>query len=532
MSSLRWGNVWAKRSGMARWTLAALVAGCAGLLGIQQAGAQITPRQLLGKSVSEKKTLEEYPDLENAVKRAENGDFDGARMKLNDAMKDHPKWPPAELILAKLMAAANQGGAARAELEKCVKNSPDDPEAYVVFGETALNERRFTDAGLNFGKAIQVAADFKGSENRKKDCLTRAEAGMATVGQAREDWAGAQQHLEAWIQQDPSNAAAHQQLGRALFKADTDENKANSLAKVKAEFAKAVDLDEKSIPPGIAIAQLFTEAKNLEMAEKYIDMEVTTQQKDDAAQLAVMLAAARWALDANKAEKALDFSDKAIAADKEKTALEAKFIKGVAARVLNKPDVAEQCLEEVYIASPSNFAASNQLALVLGEQTGGPDHKKKQEAGLELAKLNAQLYCQKDSPAAQQDPARNAEAASTLAWILFKVNPKDKKSQEVINAIEKTGNVPPDCLYYAAYIINEKDGDSDKALKLLDLSLKGNRFFVHREEAKELAASLRDQGADSHHKPKKEHKEDKPETSKTPDTGTGAGAGAGNGTPK
>src|SRR5207237_1319006 len=92
------------------------------------AGKTVT-ELLIGDAVSGADTPQ-YKDVTDAVTRAGNGDWQGAKSLLDKARTNNPnKLPPTEILLAKIMILAKQGPSARAQLEEAVKTNPKDPEA-------------------------------------------------------------------------------------------------------------------------------------------------------------------------------------------------------------------------------------------------------------------------------------------------------------------------------------------------------------------------------------------------------------------
>ena len=124
-------GAWACRaSKMSRWGLLGLLAGCAGWLSTGQARAADSALEaLIGGAVD--LTSGDYSDVSKAITRFNRSDLEGARFNLEKAKKEHPKLPPAELMLAQLLSMANQGPAVRAELENCVKLHPEDPRGEI-----------------------------------------------------------------------------------------------------------------------------------------------------------------------------------------------------------------------------------------------------------------------------------------------------------------------------------------------------------------------------------------------------------------
>jgi tetratricopeptide (TPR) repeat protein len=489
------GPAFIGRSGAIRWGLVALLAGVVGLVSGSQAKAQITVQTLLGKSVSDP-TPEEFPEVKSAIKRFTNKDAEAALSLLQDAKRKNNKLPPAEMMLADMWIMANQAAQVRSALEECVKNNPDDPEAYLVLGDLAFSDRRVAEAELLFGKAEQLAATFKDNPKRAIDFRGRAEAGLAAVAESREQWDSAQKYLTNWLKivepvagnvpgaTNTVAANAHDRLGRVLFHADTNAKKATGARDAYEQFQLAVADDPKSISADIALAQLYEDTKMHDKAKTFISRAVTHPPKDPDSQFVTLLAAARWALDTNQAEDAFNYASQAFNLDqKSMQALEAEFLMGVAARIKGDTKTAEQALQDVVLKSPGNFAASNQLAQVLAEQR---TDKVKQERGLEIA-MNNQAAAQAEG--ARGDKAKAIEAAATLGWALFNMN-RIPQADQVTQAIINTGVASPDILYYRARLF-EEHGQTKEAVVSLKQSLSNSRgFFVHREDAQQLLAKL------------------------------------------
>ncbi len=447
-----------------------------------------------------------FKDVEEAITRFNHGDVKGARLMLREARtgKDgNKKLPPPELMLAQMLAAANQGQLARAELENCVKVNPEDPEAYLIFGDQAFSEQRFTDAEMEFSRAKELAGKFTENAKRQRNFLIRSEAGLAAVAEAREQWDNAKSHLEAWLQivdsptapagggpRDAASAPAHERLGRVLFKADKSADKQAGARAAYRQFKMAVEADDKSVSADIALAQLYEEAKLHEDAKKFVGKAVLSLPRESTTQLATLLAAAHWALETEQIDEARDYSAQALKVDPK--SLEAKFLRGVSARLLGDTSTAERLLEEVFLASPTNFSASNQYAQVLAEE----NDKDKRAKALEIARINDKMF------GGQNGGARGIETAATLGWVLFEMG-KVTEAAQVMQAIVQTGNANPDSLYYCARIFDVRN-QPEQAVKFLQEALK-NKAFVHRKEAKQLLAKLG--GTEGTDKPKDSDKE-------------------------
>ena len=135
-----------------RLTAAIALTLLAGILAPADASAQITVKDLLGKFITDVPPAM-GKDVQDAITAFTNAKFGDARELLKAANEKYPQLPPAGVLMAQMLVAANQGAAARAELENMVVEVPNDPEPYLVFGDLAFQQQRFTESHLCFAKA-------------------------------------------------------------------------------------------------------------------------------------------------------------------------------------------------------------------------------------------------------------------------------------------------------------------------------------------------------------------------------------------
>jgi len=397
-------------------------------------------------------------EVEEALKRFRNGDFDGAKALLEVAFKKQPDLSPPRLILAQWFAQANQGAALRAQLEQAIVDMPGDPEAYVIIGDLALQGRRWTEADLVFQKTNELLAGFKGSSRRKSAIQKRALAGLAAVAQNREDWATAVKQLEQWLAVDANNAVALQQLGWVLFQ---QQKPTEALEKLKA----AHQANENVLTPEAILAGFYQRNGDTKNATKWMIAALTGAPKD----LRTRLFAAQWSLDTDNLKQAAEQADAAIQLDVK--SLDAYLIRGVVALHLKDYAKASECFQKILDETPSNFAASNNLALALIEQ----DDTAKKKA-LEYAEMNARQF------------PNQAEAFSTLGWVYYKLGRLDQAEAALRKAISG-GQMSPDTAYYIARVSTDRDR-KDEARQLLESALKSPTPFSMRSDAKELLEKL------------------------------------------
>lgn len=398
-------------------------------------------------------TLEKkYPELVEAQKKFQAQDFDGALEILKNAAKAHPELSNPRVILANLFFATNRLPAGRAALEKAVMETPEDPEAYLLFGELALRESQVTDAGLLFDKATPLTASFKGDPERVKKLQIRAQAGQTAVAEMREQWEPAQKHLQNWLKLDPQSAVAHFRLGRALF--TTDQKGAYT------EMQAAAKLDPKVPSPEVTMAKLFQQKGNKESADKWMKSAVAQAPKNQKVRVEV----GQWLWENGRFPEAKTQADEALKLDS--TSVDALLLAGLVARFSKDYPAAAQSLEKASLLSPGNPLVASQLALSLIEQ--GDDAKK--QRALKLAESNM-----------QQNP-KSVDAAATLGWIYYRLGRLDE-AEKFLQGAAQGGNISLDTAYFLAKLSADR-GKLDQAKALLQSALKGTGPFAYRQEAK------------------------------------------------
>ena len=149
-----------------------MLAGIVGLVSNNQAKAQLTVKRCSGNPSRIRPTKISRSGRSHQVihEPRREGRVGRTHLAKNDKEKD-PKLPPAEMMLAQCGSWPTRPPA-RGALEECVKNNPDDPEAYLVLADLAFSDRQVAAAELLFTKAEQLAANFK--ENAKRAMISVA----------------------------------------------------------------------------------------------------------------------------------------------------------------------------------------------------------------------------------------------------------------------------------------------------------------------------------------------------------------------
>lgn len=409
-------------------------------------------------------------DLNEAVAKFRNRDFDGALKLLKEAVQKNPELPPAYVVMAQLFSQANMASAVRNALEQAVVDSPNDPEAYLIMADIAIRERRVAESRLLFDKAQSLLASWNGNAKRKSYMEPRIIAGLAMTDEARGDWPAAQKRFEAWLKLEPKNAVALQQLARCLFQQkDVD----GALAKLK----EAAAIDKEMLTPEAVIAQFCVQTGNPQTRD-WVIKALNAAPKD----IKTRLFAAQWAWETGEYKDAQTQADAALKLDPK--SLRAKFLLGLIALFQKNYPEAEKYFELAHLQSPKDFGASNNLALALAEQK---DEAKKQQA-VEYAETNVRQY------------PKQPESYSTYGWVLYKTGRLNEAEQALRTAISG-GSFSAETAYYLARVLVDRGGNDADAKQLLEGALATTGMFSQREEAKALLDQLKK--AEKTEKPKK-----------------------------
>jgi len=432
------------------------------------------------------------PELKAAFDDFTNMKFDDAIVKLDKIRESDKNMAPAQLILATWLSRIQpaQPQAVRQAIEVGVTKNPTDPEAYVILAELNLQNSCVTEAEALFDKGAILNASFKESAKRKEEIQKRILIGQAQVLALRGKNDKAIENLNAVLKADEKNIGALNLLGLINFNSDNFDGTIDAYTKARA-------IQPNLLVPEARLAMM-CQQKNTEeskkLAAKYMKEAIGKYESDPQTRLV----AAQWSLTINRAAQAgqqADFAIQLLAKKKAEKAddqfvnglfLEANLLRGVIALYEKKFDEAEKFFNVVLAESPSNFAATNNLALALCEQN---DPAKLNKA-VEYAQVNVDRFGQ-----------QQAEVFSTAAWVLHKKGQYAEAAQLLQRYIQMTsGQMSSDTAYYLAANL-EKQLDSIKdaeqkanakkqALEIITKTLANPAPFVMRPEAEALKEKL------------------------------------------
>lgn len=429
----------------------------------QAAEAQLTTKVLIEDSVPEIGTR--YGDVDEAIKRFMNRDVLAARQFLEAAKKKDPALPPVDLLLAKMYFLTGNAQAGRVSLEKTALDNPDDPEAYLILADQAMQQGRTIDADALYEKGLAMATKFSGNAKRKRNFEIRARSGRAGVAQRRKNWDTAIADLQALLKVDPDNAGAHYRLGQTQFMKQQYKEGFN-------EFTAAKKADKNMPEPFVAAASMYDQLKIADKAQQAFDRALEANKTD----ANTLTAYTQWLIKANtpesltKAEALLAEARKANPGN-----LNLLILSGVAARMQKKMKPSEDYFVEAHGISPGNGDVMNQLALLLIEQS---DQAKRDRAA-QFATISAQLNNQ------------NSDAQITLAWVLYQLGRTGDAEAALRNGLQ-LGNLSPDSSYLVAKVLVEQNR-ADTAKQILQGALDADNpgIFVFKKEAEALLKTLK-----------------------------------------
>lgn len=395
--------------------------------------------------------------MESAVDSFRQGKIQDSLQSLVAAEQANAQLPPAKVMLARMFLATGNGLQAKLVMEEAAVASPKSPDVFLLFGEIAKAEGRMSDALLNFEKAKGVAT----ATDPKSSLVTEATLGIASVFEIRGQWDQADTHLRDAIKSGADGAPVLLRLARVHFALKNYENAEKLLR-------RAYDQDPTAEPPEIVLGQWFHVDGQPESAERWLRLGLEAYPSDPR----VLMAATLWAIEVDQYDQAKTFVERlaTVSIDDPNVVR----MQGIVARFSGDFAAAESVFQRLVTESPGDFAAANQLALVLLEQ----DQPEKQRRAVQLAESNYRQYPQA------------VDARATLGWGYFRQGRPDD-AEAAFGSIVPPEQVGGDSAYYAAAFHHQR-GRSDVAQALLTGALAGRGAFTQRRAAIELFELLGD----------------------------------------
>jgi len=405
-----------------------------------------------------KASWENVAECQEAQKKFRAGDVTEAKRLLELAAAKYSELPPAPVMLAVLFITSNQVPIGRQLLERAAVERSEHPEVHTHFGEIALAENRLCDAEVQFDRAALLAGNDRWALKPRQTFLSHAYAGLAAVAERRSDWETAYAKLYLLTQLDPQNPRIAWRLGRALFFKNKPED-------AMAKFQQAYAADKSLEPPELTMGGLWSQKKDYTKAEKWLSDAVKNYGSD----VRTYTSLTTFYVDQARINDARASVKAGLKVDVNNAPL--RLLDALVARAAGELDYAEKALQELVAKFPSDFSATNQLALVLAEQE---DARKKAQA-LDIANNNQKLN------------QNNVEALTTLGWALLR-NGLPERAEQVLQTVVRSGQGSSDAAYYLGLIWSEKRKDDAK--KLFEAALSAPGTFVHRKDCEEALKKL------------------------------------------
>ena len=406
-------------------------------------------------ATAEAENLAKYPELKEAIDLIKLAKFTECLDKLNEAQKAHPELPPGRLLYAEILLRSNQIAAGRQELENTVNEFPDDPRTYMTLGGLAANEGRFSDAFLEFNKALETSEKFDFHEaGAKEKFQARTHTGRATVFERRKDWKAALADFEKALSAEPKDGAIRQRAARCYVQLGDPERALKELKQAKE--------DTPSIsPPETAMATFYATDNQHDKAEDMFRKGMAS----DPSNPIVYQAFAQWLYGRNRGREAKELVITGLQTLPESRDL--RTLRAVLARYLKNYEEAEAELDDLLRDQPNNGLLLNELALALVEQQDPAKQRRAMEIATKLVQANQ----------------RSADFVSTFGWVNYRLGQMDRAKQALDIAVKLAGTqLRPDIYYYFAHILTE-EGKNDEVKKLLTKIVESDQPFAFKDDA-------------------------------------------------
>ena len=268
-----------------------------------------------------------------------------------------------------------------------------------------------------------------------------------------------------------------QRIARALFQ----QKKANDALLKLRDAEKA---DANVLMPEMQLAIFYQQFGDPENAKVWVKkaLEKAPEDKDSR----VRLEAARIYLQSGKGEDLENAKTQAAEALKiDSKSLDALMLRGLVALFQEDYSGAVNFFESAAMQSPSNFEATDNLALALVELK---DDSKKKRA-FEYATENVKKT--QGNPQ-NQNPQMVAEAYSTLGWVMYRIDAVknlDDADKLLRQAVTTVSPPNPDTLYYAS-VVALANKRPEEAKRLLNAAVKNTGPWTMKGKAAALLEQL------------------------------------------
>ena len=394
--------------------------------------------------------------IDAATESFADGDLRTCRETLRTAYARFPELPPPNLVLASLYLASGKLETGRRLLDDVAEQYPENPEVYVLFGNLALNENHLTDARLQFDRAASLETPSSWTSQQRDRFKLSVRLGRAALAEKRGNWKAAAALLGGAVQIDRRNPELRDRWASALFRSGEHD-------KAYEEFDIAFRQDENVNVPEVSMGVMHAQTGNWEKSDDWLKRAVDKYPAKPAIYFEYCLVL----LTSNRPTQAREAAAKAAELGMGTPQL---FVhRGLIEQQLGNYEEAERFFSEVLEDHQDNFAASNNLALVLIESK---DEKKRQQA-LEIASASAAKY------------PEHATALATLGWVKYRLGLFDE-AEQLLRKAASSSRVSLTTLYFLGRVLQQqKHHDQAHAIALrLQQGLSQPGVFVLRPQAK------------------------------------------------
>ncbi|HMO36685.1 MAG TPA: tetratricopeptide repeat protein, partial [Gemmatales bacterium] len=415
---------------------------------------------------------EKDENVDAATELFKAGKEEEALKKLQEAASKNDRLPPARLMLHRMYLSANRQADARRAIELAAVENPDHPDIYITFAMQAFAQNRYTDAWLQYERALKTMDDTKRwNEKQRNSVLLACYSGLGQTAEARLQYEVARKHYENILKLDfprKDLSGFRAGLGRVLFMLDKKDEALKVLQEANADNP---DME----PAGVLMARLYTnkalqerdqtkQREHINKAKEWFEYALKTDPKNHKAHISYAV----WLFDMNYLDKsylALSEEELKEANKLDPKAYDNRVLRGLIDRWTNNHEAAEQAFESVYKEKPDDFYAQNQLVLALVEQKGNPA---KMQRALQLAEDNFRKHGQ-----------RIPEASATYGWVLFKNNRLDE-AERALQISFQSGQFNADALYYLSQVYRYR-GKLTEAADALRMATSQPGRFMYRK---------------------------------------------------
>lgn len=400
--------------------------------------------------------------LHEAIAQVGEGKIDAAAERLKEARKLQPQLPSETLMLARLFLAGGQRQDGLRRLEAAAAEAPDDPSPHLTLGQVALNDRRFSDARLQFSESLKLKKPATWKPLQVTHFEANCISGLSEVCETLGEWKQAASWLARLKPMNFEESRTHFRLARtfvALSEVDS----------ARIELALAVEKDQKLLSADLQLGHLLYQFGHWEKAVDSYKAAVAQAPVS----AAVSLAVAKVFIDRGELAEGVP-----LLVEAEKTQSQdpdVRYLRAIVERCQGNAARAEQILSGLHDAHPANIQVSNQLTLVLAEQS----EEQKRVRAFEMAKVNLRQY------------PRLAAAQATMGWILH-LRGEDREAEKLLTSAVTMGEATSDMVFQLAKVLVSL-GRQPQAEQLLEDALRAPGLFIARKPAELLLSNVRRQ---------------------------------------